>query len=69
MERDRRKDAETARDRCLDAIVGADEQTQRSLWRAALRYHSRMGAAPAGEVGERRFMPGKGLEITCGREG
>lgn len=40
------EDARTARDRCLEAIVGADDfGTQRSLWRAALKFHERMKLA------------------------
>jgi hypothetical protein len=42
----REVDARTARDRCLEAIVGAgDFGTQRSLWRAALKFHERVRAA------------------------
>jgi hypothetical protein len=42
VRRDGDEDAKTARDRALGAIVGADFETQRSLWRAALRYNERM---------------------------
>lgn len=39
---DGREDAKTARDRALGAIVGAkDFSTQRSLWKAALKYNLR----------------------------
>jgi hypothetical protein len=36
-----RTDAEISRDRCLQAIVGADVETAQALWRAALRYNER----------------------------
>jgi hypothetical protein len=45
VRRDGDEDAKTARDRALGAIVGADFETQRSLWRAALRYNERMKVA------------------------
>lgn len=40
--RDGLTDAETARDRSLAAIVGADFETGLALWRAALRYQERV---------------------------
>lgn len=40
--RDGRYDALVSRDRCLGAIPGEDFETQRSLWRAALRYQERV---------------------------
>ena len=43
-----RTDAAISRDRCLQAIVGADFETARSLWRAALRYNGRCRREAAG---------------------
>lgn len=34
-----RNDALEARDRCMEAIVGADQETGQALWRAMARYH------------------------------
>lgn len=45
-QRDGREDARIARDRALEAMVSAtDFETQRSLWRAALKFHERVKAA------------------------
>jgi len=41
MEVEGRTDALEARDRCLQAIVGADYETACALWRAAKRYNAR----------------------------
>lgn len=47
-QRDGREDARIARDRCLQAIVESEDfETQRSLWRAALRFNRRDKAEPA----------------------
>jgi hypothetical protein len=47
--------ARVARDRCLAAIVeSGDEDTQRALWRAALRYNGRMREIAAADPGEVR---------------
>lgn len=53
--RDELVDCREARDRCLAAIVeGVDVETQRSLWRAALRYaqlgREKMRAETGGEI-------------------
>jgi hypothetical protein len=45
---DERNDAREARDRCLAAIPGQEFRTQRSLWRAALRYGERCRRETAG---------------------
>jgi len=37
-----RTDAITARNRCLEAMLGADDETRLALWRAALRYNERV---------------------------
>lgn len=60
---ERDEDAKTARDRALGAIVGADFETQRSLWRAALRYNERMKLA----VGSGDYAPDR-LSSALGAE-
>ena len=41
MERTGQTDAKTARNRCLQAMLGADDRTRLALWRAAKRYNER----------------------------
>lgn len=60
-----RGDAREARDRCLSAIVGAgDFETQRSLWRAALRFHERVREA-AGEKSAASLHTREGARSRC----
>lgn len=64
---DRRTDALISRDRCLEAIVGADLETGRALWRAAARYNERDRLERSGRLEiQHRPLPRALGELTLG---
>lgn len=63
-----RDDARICRDRCLEALVTAeDRETAAALWRAALRYNERMRAAETGGEYSGPRLTSAGVHLSGGR--
>jgi hypothetical protein len=67
MEVEGRDDALVARDRCLEAIVGAgDFETAQALWRAASRYNARSKQErTTGDYGRPLLPRAHGMQGGC----
>lgn len=67
MEERSYRDAKTARDRAIEAMVSAEDvATRASLWRAALKFHGRMKLAGSALTYAPRRSPAQGGLVSAG---